>query len=192
MTRKNPKAHRKNFRRGRVCASCGKKNIFDDTLLICAGCLEALLKKQGEVGYPANYKPIDTHGLSELPIAHEKLDFSRDWILLAEQPCGAIFRTRTAPELSLKVIATLAEIDGKRWLHVSYSRQSSIPTWKDTAWVKQEVIGENRKAFIVLPKATNYVNLNEYCLHMWVPIDHDPLPDFEVEYQTAAGPIKTI
>lgn len=173
---------RPNFNRLRVCASCQKKRPLRKDANICDGCVRALQALTTTTEPPAGHKPVDTHGLADLPIAHDNLNFdgsNGEWILLTERKDGAAFRTHNTEEKSLRCIATLADIDGLRWLHVSVSQKSKIPSWDDLRYIKEQVIGD-RKAFIVLPKFERYVNIHPYCLHLWVPIDHDPLPDFEV------------
>ena len=190
MTRNNPKAHRKGFNRARICATCQKANVFDPELNICPKCLKALLNAKANGETPDNYKRVDTHGLTDLPVAHDNLDFSGrgGWALLAERTDGAAFRTRNTPDKSILVIATLEEVDGLRWLHVSFSRKGRVPTWEDISFVKTQVISEDVKAIMVFPKTENYVNLHKHCLHLYAPVGHDPLPDFEA---TLAG-MKTL
>lgn len=73
------------------------------------------------------------------------------------------------------------EEDGCVWLHVSFSRRTRIPDWKDTVRVKHIFIGENRKAISVFPPAAEYVNVHPRCLHLWCNLDVDLLPDFRWE-----------
>jgi len=84
----------------------------------------------------------------------------------------------------LKVILSAArEDDSKLWLHVSVSKWNQagtiqrLPDWEDLKTIKQLFIGEGREAYMVLPKASNYVNLGEVH-HLWVCLDGEVLPDF--------------
>lgn len=70
------------------------------------------------------------------------------------------------------------ELDGKRWLHVSVSRRSRLPSWEDLRAVKDAFIGRDRTALQVLPPAAKHVNIHAYCLHLWSCLDGDPTPDF--------------
>lgn len=72
------------------------------------------------------------------------------------------------------------EADGKRWIHVSYSRPSKDPSWEDTCEVKRTFIGKDRKAISVMPAEAEYVNIHPHCLHLWACLDGDGLPDFRV------------
>jgi len=70
------------------------------------------------------------------------------------------------------------ELDGKLWLHTSYSRKNRIPTYQDTQFIKKHFIGDDKKAISVYPKKSEHVNIMPYCLHLWTCLDADPLPDF--------------
>jgi hypothetical protein len=78
----------------------------------------------------------------------------------------------------LGVIAEVELHDGDAWLHVSFSRRSRIPSYEDMARVKSLFVGDDRKAIQVLPAKTEHFNLHPFCLHLYSPIDRDPLPDF--------------
>ena len=70
------------------------------------------------------------------------------------------------------------EEDGKRWLHVSASRNGQLPSWSDLREVKDVFIGRDRYAFQVLPPPSHYVNFHPHVLHLWACLDGEPLPDF--------------
>src|SRR3990167_1384383 len=76
------------------------------------------------------------------------------------------------------ICSARVERDGRRWMHVSCSRPSSLPTWEDLRLVKDTFIGIERKAIQVLPPQSEYVNLHPYVLHLWSCLDGDGLPDF--------------
>jgi len=83
---------------------------------------------------------------------------------------------------NLAVIASGAtEKDGRRWLHVSLSRPSRLPSWEDLREVKDTFIGKDRKAVQVLPPEAEYVNRHPHVLHLWSCFDGDVLPDFRRE-----------
>jgi hypothetical protein len=82
---------------------------------------------------------------------------------------------------SLRVICSArVEADGKRWMHVSASRPSRLPSWEDMRLVKDTFIGRERKAIQIMPPENEYVNLHQHVLHLWSCLDGDPLPDFRV------------
>lgn len=81
-----------------------------------------------------------------------------------------------------KVLTFILEaecIDNELWLHLSIKPQNrkSLPTWDELRWAKDYFLGD-RKAIQVLPPRSEYVNLDPYVLHLYAPIERDPLPDF--------------
>jgi hypothetical protein len=53
-----------------------------------------------------------------------------------------------------------------------------MPTYADLCLAKRDLVGRFRKAIQIFPPETEHVNLHAYCLHLWAPLSHDPLPDF--------------
>lgn len=79
----------------------------------------------------------------------------------------------------LRVICSAAVYrDGKRWMHVSCSCPSKLPTWDDLKLVKDTFIGPDRVAIQVLPRAAEHVTIHPHVLHLWSCLDGDPCPDF--------------
>lgn len=74
--------------------------------------------------------------------------------------------------------STSVELDGKLWLHTSYSRKKRIPTYEDTQFIKKYFIGDDKKAIAIYPKIEEHVNIMPYCLHLWSCLEDDSLPDF--------------
>lgn len=72
------------------------------------------------------------------------------------------------------------ESDGRRWVHVSCSRPSKLPSWEDLREVKDTFIGRDRRALQVLPPAAEYINIHPHCLHLWSCLDGEPVPDFRI------------
>jgi len=81
---------------------------------------------------------------------------------------------------AMMVIAEVELVDGKLWMHVSTSRAGRLPTWEDLRLVKDVIIGRDRKAIQVLPSEAEYVNIHPYVLHLYAPLEEDPLPDFRM------------
>lgn len=75
------------------------------------------------------------------------------------------------------IVSGAVELDGKRWIHLSVSRKSRIPTYEDIALAKKLFIGRERKAIQVFAKESEHVNIHPYCLHLW-SCDEEILPDF--------------
>lgn len=75
------------------------------------------------------------------------------------------------------IVSAEIKSDGLEWLHVSFSRTSRIPDYKDIQMVKRDFIGNDKKAIMVFPDEDHYVNNHPYCLHLWYSADN-PLPEF--------------
>lgn len=75
--------------------------------------------------------------------------------------------------------------DDRFWLHVSAVGRSTtfppvavLPTWDQLREIKQTFIGDERRAYQVLPRASEYVNLHPATLHLWCCLTEDVIPDF--------------
>ena len=86
----------------------------------------------------------------------------------------------------LRVMCSPARYDGVEWLHISFSRPNRMPDYDDIQLVKNNFIGDDRKAIMVFPEKDHYVNIHKYCLHLWQSEDN-PLPDFD-EFVPGLGP----
>lgn len=100
------------------------------------------------------------------------------WAILDVRDDGTMYGRRDG----LKVIASGIMFGGHRWLHVSCSYATRLPTWKDFGDVKAIFVGADRYAYQVLPPRAKYVNFMPYCLHLWSDLDAEErgrsLPDF--------------
>lgn len=98
------------------------------------------------------------------------------WTVHQRHPLGGLWATHYA---GLKIIMSGSrEDDGKRWIHLSCSRQKRIPNWDDLKLVKEIFLGPDRWAIQLLPRRENYVNINPFVLHLWHCADGLALPDF--------------
>jgi hypothetical protein len=88
---------------------------------------------------------------------------------------GAMYANKGL-RLSL-IISFAREADGKRWAHLSVASPDYIPTWERMRDVKQWFFPD-RRALMILPPVAEYVNIHERCLHLWICLDDDGLPDF--------------
>ena len=89
---------------------------------------------------------------------------------------GYMYRSKSR---GLIVIQSWAkEMDGKVWMHTSYSRVSRLPTYQETGFIKDNFIGPDVKAIMIFPKKAEHVNIHPYCLHLWSCENDDGLPDF--------------
>lgn len=96
------------------------------------------------------------------------------WHVIDEYANAARWRRRD----KLMVIGEVAVYDGKLWLHVSCSYPNRLPGWLELRAVKDLFVGKQRKAVQVMPGEAEYVNIHPYVLHLWAPLEGDPLPDF--------------
>lgn len=73
--------------------------------------------------------------------------------------------------------------EGKRWLHVSASRDGGrIPNWGDMVRIKELFLGEEVVAISLVPKRSEWINDTTNVLHLWVNLDEPTLiPDFRIE-----------
>jgi len=91
---------------------------------------------------------------------------------------GKALRVTKGTLKGLLIILTVGEeLDNKNWLHISYSRSHSIPDYHDTKFILNNFVLD-KKAITVYPSKEEYVNDHPNCLHLWIPIGHNPLPDF--------------
>jgi len=78
----------------------------------------------------------------------------------------------------LAVKCSVNVIDEQAWLHVSFSRRSRLPDYKDLRLVKRRFVGDDRVAVEVHPTQAQHVNLHPFTRHLWSCLDASPLPDF--------------
>ncbi len=95
-------------------------------------------------------------------------------LLLEEKIDGYVYKLNNG---LIVIISGAIEDDGKKWIHVSFSRKSRMPEYKDMKLVKN-IFLENKKAIMVFPEKIYHVNIHPYCLHLWHCIDADLLPEF--------------
>ena len=78
-----------------------------------------------------------------------------------------------------RVILSLEEHEGRKWLHCSTSFPDRLPTWPELRDAKDLFIGREVEAVQILPPEKEYVNVHPYCLHLWAHADKSrALPDF--------------
>lgn len=81
------------------------------------------------------------------------------------------------------IVSELVELDGKRWLHASVSRDDrSMPSYGDLQVMKRLCIGEHRTALQVFPPSDQHIDWagprGTQVLHLWSCSDGDVTPDF--------------
>lgn len=94
---------------------------------------------------------------------------------------GDGWRYRTRDGLAV-IVSTAQYEDGREWMHISVSRKDRLPSWDDLKHVKEVIVGNDRYAYQVFPPASQYVNIHQFCLHMWAPLTGSlPVPEFGSE-----------
>ena len=68
--------------------------------------------------------------------------------------------------------------DGRRWLHFSMVAKTGLPSWEQLVRAKEAILGSESKAIQVIAPRSEWVNIHSKCLHQFVCLDGDPLPDF--------------
>ena len=66
----------------------------------------------------------------------------------------------------------------ERWEHVSVSRPTRTPHWREMCFVKSLFWGDDETVLQFHPKKSQYINNMEFCLHLWkkVGTDHELPP----------------
>lgn len=57
------------------------------------------------------------------------------------------------------------------WEHLCVSFKNKIPSWEVMNEMKEMFFEDNEDAFQYHPVKDNYINNNEYCLHIWRPLE---------------------
>ena len=121
--------------------------------------------------------PLDA-GLMEVGAAPSGIPFpAPGWRII--RPWGSGYALQR--DSGLRAIVDCSQkADGRWWVHLSVSRVSRCPTHAEMAICKRDFLGD-RYAYSVWPPSEKYVNIHEYCLHIWALCDvgkGDVLPEF--------------
>lgn len=89
----------------------------------------------------------------------------------------------TARFKHLFFIVTIWEQEPTQWMHSSLSRRDhQTPTYADLVLLKHYCIGDHREAYQIFPTKEKHVDFSKAIkfdvLHLWTPIEHQPLPNF--------------
>lgn len=80
-------------------------------------------------------------------------------------------------ESGLKAIADVSlKPDCRNWLHVSFSREDRLPSYRDLMKIKDLFFGDVL-AIQIFPKPENHVNIHPNCLHLWACEDQELIPE---------------
>ncbi|WP_445246329.1 DUF7694 domain-containing protein [Microcoleus sp. OTE_8_concoct_300] len=98
-----------------------------------------------------------------------------NWLVQAIGLDGGAYKSRDG---LIVIISGSIEKDGYSWVHLSLSRKKSVPTWIDLVKVKELFLGADSVAIQILPPRSEWVNVHEFCLHLYQCLDERPVPDF--------------
>lgn len=87
----------------------------------------------------------------------------------------------------LRVLASIDEISGAEWLHISISRKSRVPDYGDLVLVRRQLVEPEKPSYQVFPAQAEHVSNHDYCLHLWTPLGTDPFPDLNGERMGTVG-----
>ena len=147
---------------------------------------EEMLAK-GAVKTEEDSTPPAMEGVSREPI----YSCPKGWReLMAPNPEGMSY---ARPDGLLVMKSILEHPDPDRtWMHVSVSRRTRMPTYRDMTEVKRLFVGEEREAYEVHPPKSKHVNIHPFCRHLWCALEGPALPDFttvlEMIGNTGAAP----
>lgn len=120
--------------------------------------------------------------VGEVPEWFEQFVANRTPLVFAHSPLDLLpFRYTGAVGQAIGLLVICSgnvEADGKRWVHVSMSRRSRLPSYEDMGLVKNSFIGRDRLALQLFVPDAQHVNYASNCLHLWHCMDGDPTPDF--------------
>ncbi len=102
-------------------------------------------------------------------------DLPANWSIKAIDDDGGMYKSRDGLAV---IVSCSVEEDGKPWIHLSVSRKKSIPTWVDLVNVKEIFMGKDALAIQILPPRSEYINVHEFCLHLYQCLEDRPIPDF--------------
>jgi hypothetical protein len=79
------------------------------------------------------------------------------------------------------MVSYTRERDGRRWVHLSVSRPSRLPSYQDLKECRKLFLGTVRTALQLFVHEDEHVNDHPFCLHLWMTVDELGLPDFRWE-----------
>lgn len=63
--------------------------------------------------------------------------------------------------------------NGYEHVSVSSRHKFKTPTWEDMCVLKDTFWHEEEEVYQIHPKKSEYVNVQENCLHLWKPVGHE-------------------
>lgn len=101
------------------------------------------------------------------------------WVPIDAPIPGMVAYVNRAEGLTVILTAAPYDGDGRWWLHFSVaSKTGQPPSWDQLIRAKEGLLGAESKAIQVIAPRSQWVNQHPGCLHLFVCLDADPLPDF--------------
>lgn len=96
---------------------------------------------------------------------------------IANRPKGCVPGEALLHRSGLEVFESTDTLsDGKHYMHLSISHPDRYPTWDELLMAKAEFLTDEQEAIQVLPRKSEYVNVDKHCFHLWYCYDGDILP----------------
>lgn len=97
---------------------------------------------------------------------------------------ASLYSYRLADVKLRAIVEAEHHADGHFWAHLSVSAQSParLATWKELRWAKEHFLGD-RRAIMVLPPRSEYINIHPNVLNLYACLSGNPLPDFRMQDQ---------
>lgn len=77
--------------------------------------------------------------------------------------------------------------DSGHWLHLSIARRKTMPSWADLCHARDE-FGYGDRLFVqLMPAQTAWLNLHNYCLHLFHRLDAETVPRLLWDQEGATG-----
>lgn len=99
---------------------------------------------------------------------YEILDDRRVLKVYKDVDNGAVSKLKLevrSQKASDKCLVMMTCING--WEHLTVSHKNKIPSWECMNEMKEMFFNDDEECFQFHPKKENYINNNEYCLHIW-------------------------
>jgi hypothetical protein len=97
----------------------------------------------------------------------------KDWTDLQR-----VWRVKKGVFLGGLIFASVSMYGDRLWYHVSFSLCDRIPSYEQTAWVRQTIFSPTLKVLQIFPPLDEHYSFHPNCLHLWACLEEDLLPDF--------------
>lgn len=141
--------------------------------------LRALIAKvrTSSRGEPGDVAKTASETSPKLVAGRMKVDFSLERFRLRTgpygsnvgEPWGAFLDVPGPCGRELKIFTSIGD-EGVPWEHVSVSLRNRCPNWQEMCFVKDLFWPEDEVVMQLHPAKKDYVNIHDFCLHLWKPL----------------------